>query len=96
MVRYLTLVEFTEKGLRDVAQSPERASQFRASVETAGGRVVSLYWAIGQFDGCIVFEAPDEKTATRLLLSLGRQGNVRTRSMRLFDENEFASIVGKL
>ena len=96
MVRYLALVEFTEKGLRDVAQSPQRAADFRASVEALGGKVESLYWAVGQFDGCIVFEAPDEETAAGLLLSLGRQGNVRTRSMRLFDEAEFVSVVGKL
>ncbi len=55
-----------------------------------------MYWAVGAFDGCVVFEAPDEETAASLLLALGNAGNVRTQTMRLYDEAEFASIVSEV
>jgi uncharacterized protein with GYD domain len=96
MTRYLSLLNFTEQGLRSVQQSSERAHQFRKSVEAAGGKVVSQYWAVGEADGCIVFETPNEETAAALLLALGKLGNVRTRSLRIFDDMEFARITAKV
>lgn len=95
MVRYLSLLNFTEQGLRNVQQSPQRATQFSKSVEAAGGKVISQYWAVGEADGSIVFEAPSEEAAASLLLALGKLGNVRTRSMRVYDEAEFARICAK-
>lgn len=96
MTRYLSLLNFTEQGLQNVQQSSERARQFRTSVEAAGGKVISQYWAIGEADGCIVFEVPNEETAAALLLKLGKLGNVRTRSLRVFDDAEFARITAKV
>jgi uncharacterized protein with GYD domain len=95
MTRYLSLLTFTEQGLRNVQQSSERAKQFSKSVEAAGGKVISQYWSVGEVDGCIVFEAPNEETAAALLLALGKLANVRTRSLRVYDEQEFGRIVAK-
>ncbi len=93
MTRYLTLIQFTDQGIRNVQQSIHRAGEFRAQVEAAGGKILSMYWSTGEADGCIVFEAPDEVTGASLLLSLGKKGNVRTRTMRVFDAEEFGRIV---
>ena len=93
MVRYLSLMSFTDQGIRAVDQSCERAKKFRTAVEAAGGKVLSVYWAVGEYDGAFVFEAPDETTATRLLLSLGKLGNVRTRSLRVYDDSEFQAVL---
>jgi uncharacterized protein with GYD domain len=93
MVRYMSLISFTDQGIREVDKSVARATKFRSAVEKAGGRVVQQYWAVGELDGCVVFEAPDENTAAALLLRLGRDDNVRTRTMRVFDANEFEAIV---
>ena len=93
MTRYLTLVEFTDQGIRNVQESISRAEEFRSQVAAAGGQVLCMYWAVGEADGCIVFEAPNEATGASLLLSLGKHGNVRTRTMRVFDADEFRGIV---
>jgi uncharacterized protein with GYD domain len=95
MTRYLSLLTFTEQGLRNVQQSSERAKQFNKSVEAAGGKVISQYWSVGEVDGCILFEVPNEETAASLLLALGKLGNVHTRSLRVYDEQEFSRIVAK-
>ncbi len=96
MPRYLSLLKFTDQGLGKVEKSAERAAAFRKSVESRGGKVVSQYWAMGPFDGAVVFETPDDDSATGLLLALGRLGNVRTETIRVFSESEFAGIVSKL
>jgi uncharacterized protein with GYD domain len=96
MVRYLTLIQFTDKGVKDIKDSPHRAEMFRGRVEKAGGRVCGLYWALGEFDGAVVFEAPDDVTATGLLLTLSRDGFVRTKSARLFEAAEFEQVLAKI
>lgn len=93
MTRFLTLIQFTEQGLKNLGQSTKRADDFRAKVEKAGGKVLSMYWAMGDADGCITFETPDEATGASLLLSLGKLGNVRTRTLRIYDADEFQRIV---
>lgn len=93
MTRYLTLLSFTDQGIRNVKQTTQRAKEFRSLVEAAGGKVISQYWAIGEFDGCLTFETPDDATGAALLLTLGQKGNVRTRTMRLFEERELERIL---
>ena len=96
MTRYLALINFTDKGVRDVSDSIQRASSFEASVEAAGGKLLSLYWSVGEADGCVIFEAPDEQTGASLLLGLAKDGNVRTRAMTLFDTQEYQQVLAKL
>jgi len=55
--------------------------------------VLAQYWAMGEFDGCVIFEVPDDTTAAAQLLSLGKLGNVRTRTLQVFDESEFTRLV---
>ena len=93
MVRYLSLISFTDKGIADVSDSVDRAAAFRTAVESKGGRVLNQYWALGEVDGCFIFECPDDKVAATLLLQLGKQDYVRTRTMRVFDATEFGNIV---
>lgn len=96
MVRYLSMINFTVQGIQGIKNSPARASSFASQVAHAGGRVVSQYWSLGDADGCFVFEAPSEQVATQLLLRLEQEGNVRTKSLRVFDANEFGGIVGEI
>jgi uncharacterized protein with GYD domain len=92
MPRYQSLLTFTQQGLANVEKSPQRANKFRKAVEAAGGQIISQYWSIGEFDGGIIFDAPSEQSAATLLLELAKDGNVRTRTMRIFDETEFQQI----
>ena len=95
MTRFLSLLTFTDQGIRDVKQSTQRADNFRKSVDAAGGKVILQYWLVGEADGCVVFEAPDDQVASALLLSLAQLGNVRTRTLRVYDTKEFERILAK-
>ena len=61
-----------------------------------GVRVTGIYWTLGAFDGVIVWEAPDEETATAALLHLGSLGNVRTQTARAFGPAEMQKVLGLL
>jgi uncharacterized protein with GYD domain len=54
------------------------------------------YLTLGRYDVIYVFEAPDDATAARGLLALAAQGNVRTETVRAFNEDEYRQIVATL
>ena len=93
MPAYVTLFNFTEKGVNNAKDSAKRAQAAREAWEAAGGRFIGIWWLLGQYDGVVVHEAPDDATATRLLLKTGMQGNVRTMTMRAFGEDEIESVL---
>ena len=96
MATFVSLLQFSEKGIQDIQASPERAAAFRSAVESAGGKVRELLWTLGRCDVLLVFDAADDEAATALMLSLGRQGRVRTETFRAFGEDEFKSILKKV
>ena len=70
MPRYLSLINFTEQGIRTVADSAKRAKVFASAVEKAGGTIDALYWALGEFDGAIILEAPTRRPRQRCYWTL--------------------------
>ena len=48
------------------------------------------------YDGLLILEAPDDETATTLLLHLGTMGNVQTTTARAFSAAEMDKILAKI
>ncbi|HEY7281592.1 MAG TPA: GYD domain-containing protein, partial [Actinomycetota bacterium] len=61
-----------------------------------GGRLVDLYWTLGQYDVVAIMEFPDDETATAAAVALGGQGNIRTQTLRAFGREEMTAILSKL
>ena len=93
MNTYIVLITLTEQGIRNIAQSTHRSEAFRQAAEEAGTTVRQLYWTLGNYDGMLVVEAPDDDTVTALLVGLCAQGNVRTQSLRAFERVEFEAVL---
>jgi uncharacterized protein with GYD domain len=96
MSTYVSLFNFTDQGARAAKDTTKRLRAFAQSVEAAGGRFIGGWWLLGAYDGVIIFQTPDDETATRLALAVGMLGNVRTTTMQAFGEEEMARIVQKL
>lgn len=93
MARYISLFNWTEQGIRNARDSVNRANAARKAFESSGGKVIDVYWTLGQYDLVVIFEVPDDKTAYRLMLTLGMQGNVRTSTMQAIGEQEMTQIL---
>lgn len=93
MPAYITLFNFTEQGIKHVKDTTKRANDVKELWESAGGNIIGIWWTQGQYDGVFIHETPDDETATRLLMSLGRKGNVRTTTLRAFSEEETERII---
>ncbi|MBI3972234.1 MAG: GYD domain-containing protein [Chloroflexi bacterium] len=96
MPTYVTLGRFTEQGIRNVKQSPDRVNRARAAIEQLGGRMTLFVYTQGQYDFVSVADFPDEASAMSFLLSIGAQGNVRTETLRAFTPEEMQGFVAKL
>src|SRR5215510_2242113 len=92
MARYVLLINWTDQGIRNAKDTINRANAARQAFQAGGGQVLDIYWTVGPYDIVAIFEAPDEETATRLILALGMQGSIRTTTMRAFGEQEMGRI----
>ena len=96
MPAYITLINFTEQGVRNVKDTVKRARDVEKALEAVGGRKIGIWWTMGQYDMVFLAEGPDDETAMRVLLGTAMQGNVRTTTLKAFSEEEMASIVAGL
>lgn len=96
MPTFITTLHFTEQGIKAIKDTIDRATAFKTTAKKMGVKVTAQYWTLGTFDVVIVFEAPDEETATATMLHLGSHGNVRTQTARAYDAAEMQKILGLL
>ena len=93
MATYIVLIDYTDQGIRNIKDSPQRADGFNEFAEKADVRIVSQYWTIGSHDGILVMEAPSEEAVASVLLHLGAEGNVRTTTLRAYDWAEAQELI---
>ena len=96
MPTYVTLVNWTDQGIRNIKDSPKRAEAFEKAVKAAGGQLKEVYLVMGEYDLVVISEAPSDETMARLALATGSLGNVRTRTMRAFAREEMRKIISSL
>ena len=96
MATYIVLVDFTEQGIRNIRESPARAETLAKLSQRLGAKVQNIFWTSGSHDGVLIVDAPDAATVAKLTLSIGRQGNVRTETLRAFGRSEIESIIATM
>jgi uncharacterized protein with GYD domain len=95
MATYVSLVHWTEQGIKNYKDTIRRLEDFTKLVESKGGKVREALYAVGEYDIVIVTEFPDDETATAALLQVGSLGNVRTNTMRAFTADEMGGIISR-
>ena len=95
MPTYVSLINWTEQGIRTFPNTIKRAQDFSQLVEKAGGTVRELLWTVGAYDLVHVVEFPDDETAVAALLQLGSAGNIRSNTLRAFNATDMAAILSR-
>jgi uncharacterized protein with GYD domain len=96
MATYITTIKFTRQGIENFRKSPKRAAAMKSAAKKMGIEVTNIYWTLGDSDGILIFNAPNEETATAAMLYLSSQGNVSTTTARAFDSSEIEKVIGLL
>ncbi len=96
MPTYVTLVNWTDEGIRNVRGTLERTERVEQLAQKHGARLQQTYWTVGRYDIVAIAEAPDDESATAFLLELGSIGTVRTTTLRAYDREEMSGILERL
>ncbi len=97
MARYITLINFTEQGIKTIKDWDKRIAATRERLERAGGgKLIDVYLTLGEFDAVAITEAPNDEAALRGAIEYGMAGNGRSRTMRAFTSEETVRIVKQL
>ena len=96
MPTYVVLVNWTEQGVKNAAQTVERTDHGGEMAEKHGLKLKEAYWTVGGYDMVAVFEAPDDGAMSAHLLEIASLGNVRTTTLRAYDEEEMKGILRRL
>jgi uncharacterized protein with GYD domain len=96
MAAYIMLTNWTEQGIRNVKDSPSRLDAARQLCKKHGAEMKQVFMTMGAYDLVVVVEAPGDDAVAKIALALGAAGNIRTTTLKAFNEAEYRQLVGSL
>jgi uncharacterized protein with GYD domain len=94
MAKYISLISWTDQGIKNFRDTVDRAHAAQKAAEQLGGSL-TVYWTVGPYDIVAMSEFPDDESATAFLLNIGSLGNIRTTTLRAYDESDMQRILQK-
>jgi uncharacterized protein with GYD domain len=93
---YVSLMRWTSQGVAGLPAWRERVEDGERTITEAGGKLVGVYVTLGRYDVVEIFEAPDDETATEIILKLQRHGAEHTETLRAFTRDEAEEIIRRI
>ena len=86
MPSYITLVNFTEQGIKTVKDLPKSVQGARQAIEKAGGKILDWNLTMGQYDA-VVKEVPDDYTTIKEAIDNAASGDTIYVKKGVYHEN---------
>jgi len=96
MAMYISLIQFTEQGIRNIKDTVKRGEAAKAEAEKMGVKIIEEFWTMGTYDVVVILEAPDDAAASAFFLKIGSLGNVKSHTLRAFRREEMESLLAKI
>jgi uncharacterized protein with GYD domain len=93
---YISLVRWTDQGMRNIKEAPQRIDAFKKGVQAAGGKLTGFYVTMGKYDIVTIVDAPSDEAMASIVLSTESKGNVRIQTLKASTEDQFRAIVAKV
>jgi uncharacterized protein with GYD domain len=90
MTTYIVLLQ---QGMQKIKESPARLDAAKKAFKAMGAELKEWYLVMGQYDAIVIAEAPNDKIAAKIALSVGAKGDIRTETLRAFTEEEYREII---
>ncbi len=95
MVHFIILGNWTDQGVRNLKDVSKQIEAAKQMLEQAGGKQ-HLYFTMGEYDFVVIAEAPNDETMVKFLLSIGNQGNDRTKTLKAWTDADAPKILAQL
>lgn len=96
MATYITLIRYTQQGIQNMKDSPERLEKAKEIIKAAGGELKAFYLTMGQYDAVAIGEAPSDEEYATTMLTIASHGAISTETLRAFTEDEYRKIVSAI
>jgi uncharacterized protein with GYD domain len=90
MALYLAQFAYTAEAAATMAKYPQdRSVPSKELIEKLGGRMIGYYSCFGEYDGIVLYEAPDDTTATAISMAAVSPGHLKaSHTTKLFTVEE--------
>jgi uncharacterized protein with GYD domain len=76
---YMTQFTYTPEAWSALIRNPvDRREGIRAMMQQLGGRLIEMYYSLGEYDGLVLLEAPDDTSATAGVVAAIGAGHHKT------------------
>jgi uncharacterized protein with GYD domain len=96
MPKFISLVNYTSKGIENIKESPNRLDAVKKLCASMGAKVENFYLTMGRYDIVLIVDAPNPETAAKIILKITSGGNVGTETLFAFNEEEYHKIISEL
>ena len=93
---YIVLANYTQQGITNIKESPDRVNAARELARTCGAEMKDFKMTLGAYDMLATVEAPNDQAVAKFVIALGSLGNVRTTTLKAFTEQEYREIIQAL
>lgn len=93
MPTYIALVDYTEQGVANIEDSPDRLDAAKELAGEMGGEFNDWYLTFGEHDAVAIAEFPDDETYAQFALAVNKLGNVTTTTLKAFTEEEYRDVI---
>jgi uncharacterized protein with GYD domain len=90
MPKFLLTASYTVDGVKGLMKEggTSRRNAAEAAIKSAGGTMEGFYFAFGDDDAVVIFDAPDNATAVAASVTINASGAVRTKTVVLLTPEE--------
>ena len=96
MAMYISLIQFTDQGIRNIKDTVKRSEAAMAEAEKMGMKIIQPVWTMGAYDVVVLLDAPNDETMTAFALKVSSMGSVKTQTMRAFCREEMEGVLAKI
>jgi uncharacterized protein with GYD domain len=96
MAMYVSLIQFTDQGIRNIKDTIKRGDAAMAEARKLGMKITEEFWTMGAYDVVVMFDAPNDETMSAFMLKIGSLGNVKSQTLRAFRREEMENILAKI
>jgi uncharacterized protein with GYD domain len=93
---FMCLLNWTDQGMRAIKEAPKRAKAAQELAKKVGVEIKEVYLTSGDSDLLVLLETPNGDNVAKFALAIGAQGNVRTRTARIWPQAEYQKLISEL
>ena len=97
MAMYMVQFAYADQTWTALTQNPQdRTIPSRDLIEKLGGKLIQMYYCVGEYDGLVIFEAPDDISASAVSLASLAAGHLKVNKItKLFTADEMVQALRK-